>query len=66
MRTHTALHLLCGMIFRDYGAQVTGGQMYPDHARMDFAIETFRRICLRDIEMQRQRGRRRGSPIKVY
>ncbi len=40
MRTHTALHLLCGMIFRDYGAQVTGGQMYPDRARMDFAIET--------------------------
>ncbi len=29
MRTHTALHILCGVIFRDYGAQVTGGNMEP-------------------------------------
>ena len=41
MRTHTALHMLCGVIFRDFGAQVTGGQMYADRARMDFAMETF-------------------------
>src|SRR5258708_7595224 len=29
MRTHTALHILCGSVFRDYGAQVTGGDMDP-------------------------------------
>ena len=39
MRTHTALHILCGVIFRDYGASVTGGNMEPLKARMDFELE---------------------------
>ena len=39
MRTHTALHVLCGVIWRDYGAQVTGGNMEPLAARMDFEFE---------------------------
>jgi misacylated tRNA(Ala) deacylase len=39
MRTHTALHILCGVIFRDYGASVTGGDMEPLTARMDFEFE---------------------------
>jgi misacylated tRNA(Ala) deacylase len=39
MRTHTALHILCGVIWRDYGAQVTGGNMQPLRARMDFELE---------------------------
>src|SRR5438445_13175314 len=30
MRTHTALHILCGIIWKEFGVQVTGGQMYPD------------------------------------
>jgi misacylated tRNA(Ala) deacylase len=38
MRTHTALHVLCGVIYHQYGAQVTGCQMYPDRARMDFTL----------------------------
>jgi misacylated tRNA(Ala) deacylase len=29
MRTHTALHILCGTIWKEFGVQVTGGQMYP-------------------------------------
>jgi misacylated tRNA(Ala) deacylase len=40
MRTHTALHVLCGVVFRDYGAPVTGGNMTPDHARMDFEMDS--------------------------
>jgi len=39
MRTHTALHILCGVVWRDYGAQVTGGNMQPGSARMDFELE---------------------------
>jgi len=39
MRTHTALHILCGVIWRDYGASVTGGNMKPSSARMDFELE---------------------------
>lgn len=38
MRHHTALHVLCGVIYQLFGATVTGGQMYPDRARMDFAL----------------------------
>ena len=40
MRTHTALHILCGVVFRDYGALVTGGNMDVEHARMDFEMES--------------------------
>ncbi len=40
MRTHTALHILCGVIWRDYGASVTGGNMEPLKARMDFELES--------------------------
>jgi len=40
MRTHTALHVLCGVVFRDYGALVTGGNMAPDKARMDFEMDS--------------------------
>jgi misacylated tRNA(Ala) deacylase len=39
MRTHTALHILCGVIFRDLGVPVTGGDMEPLAARMDFELE---------------------------
>jgi misacylated tRNA(Ala) deacylase len=36
MRTHSGLHVLCGVVFRDYGSLVTGGNMEPFTARMDF------------------------------
>jgi misacylated tRNA(Ala) deacylase len=39
MRTHTALHVLCGVVFREFGALVTGGNMDVDKARMDFELE---------------------------
>ena len=39
MRTHTALHTLCGVVWRDYHAQVTGGNMEPGAGRMDFEFE---------------------------
>ena len=40
MRTHTALHALSGIVFSDYGARVTGGNMEPGVARMDFELES--------------------------
>lgn len=39
MRTHSALHVLCGVVFRDFGALVTGGNMDVDKARMDFELD---------------------------
>ena len=50
MRTHTAMHVLCGVIFRDYGASVTGGNMEPLRGRMDFEFETMRQELVREIE----------------
>jgi misacylated tRNA(Ala) deacylase len=38
MRTHSGLHVLCGVVFRDFGALVTGGNMEPLTARMDFNL----------------------------
>jgi misacylated tRNA(Ala) deacylase len=50
MRTHTAMHILCGVIFRDYGASVTGGDMQPLKGRMDFEFETMHRDLVEQIE----------------
>lgn len=50
MRTHTAMHVLCGVIFRDYGAQVTGGEMEPLKGRMDFEFESLTRDLVTVIE----------------
>jgi misacylated tRNA(Ala) deacylase len=66
MRTHTALHTLCGVIFRDFGAQVTGGQMYPDRARMDFSLETFTPDLTQLIEQTVNDTLAAGHSIKVY
>ena len=50
MRTHTAMHVLCGVIWRDYGASVTGGNMEPLRGRMDFEFETMRADLVKEIE----------------
>jgi misacylated tRNA(Ala) deacylase len=39
MRTHTALHILCGVIWNEWGTAVTGGNMEPLKARMDFEFD---------------------------
>ena len=39
MRTHTALHILCGVIWNEWGKAVTGGNMEPLAARMDFEFD---------------------------
>src|SRR5690349_20332732 len=49
MRTHTAMHILCGTVFRDYGALVTGGEMEPRKGRLDFEFETMRGKLVRDL-----------------
>ncbi len=50
MRVHTAMHILCGVIFRDYGASVTGGNMEPLRGRMDFEFETMQKELVNEIE----------------
>jgi misacylated tRNA(Ala) deacylase len=50
MRTHTAMHILCGVIWRDYQSSVTGGNMEPLKGRMDFEFETMRQELVAEIE----------------
>jgi misacylated tRNA(Ala) deacylase len=51
MRTHTALHALSGIVFRDYGARVTGSNMEVGGiARMDFELETITPEFGREVE----------------
>lgn len=54
MRMHTALHVLCGVVFRDFGALVTGGNMGPDRARMDFEMDSAQFTPERVTEIERR------------
>lgn len=51
MRTHTAMHVLCGVIFREFGALVTGGNMGIEKARMDFELDDLNPERVRQIEL---------------
>jgi misacylated tRNA(Ala) deacylase len=50
MRTHTAFHILCGVIWRDYQASVTGGNMKALEGRMDFEFEHMTKDLVQEIE----------------
>ena len=65
MRTHTALHILCGVIWRDYGAQVTGGNMKPGSARMDFEFERMQKELVQEIEQKINAEVEAGHDIEV-
>ncbi|NMB61633.1 MAG: alanyl-tRNA editing protein [Chloroflexi bacterium] len=65
MRTHTAMHILCGVIFRDYGAHVTGGDMQALEARMDFEFETLSRELIRIIEEAVNKEVQLAHPVRV-
>ena len=65
MRTHTALHLLCGVVFRDYGASVTGGDMDPLEGRMDFEFETMHHELVEEIQEAVNEQVALARPIRV-
>lgn len=65
MRTHSAMHVLCGVIFRDYGATVTGGDMDPLKGRMDFEFETMHKDLVSAIEDAINTEVTKAHPIKV-
>ena len=65
MRTHTALHALSGIVFRDYGAKVTGGNMEPGTARMDFELETIGAEFGREVEEKLNGALAEDHPVHV-
>ncbi|HEY7591212.1 MAG TPA: alanyl-tRNA editing protein [Candidatus Limnocylindrales bacterium] len=65
MRTHTALHALCGVVWRDYGALVTGGNMEPGTGRMDFEFERMGAELVGEIESKVNDELARGRDVRV-
>jgi misacylated tRNA(Ala) deacylase len=65
MRTHTALHALCGVVWRDYGALVTGGNMEPGSGRMDFEFERMSGDLVDEIEAKVNDELRSGREVRV-
>jgi misacylated tRNA(Ala) deacylase len=65
MRTHTALHALCGVVWRDYGALVTGGNMEPGAGRMDFEFERMSGDLVAEIEAKVNTELRSSRDVRV-
>ncbi|GAB4472260.1 MAG: alanyl-tRNA editing protein AlaXM [Anaerolineales bacterium] len=65
MRTHSAMHVLCGVVFRDYGATVTGGDMEPLKGRMDFEFETMHKDLVVAIEEAINQEVEKKLPIRT-
>jgi misacylated tRNA(Ala) deacylase len=67
MRNHTALHVLSGVIWKEFAAKVTGGQMRSERARMDFSFpgEWTVRV-VEEIERLTNEALASARPVKVY
>jgi misacylated tRNA(Ala) deacylase len=65
MRTHTALHALSGVVFRDFGAKVTGGNMEPGVARMDFELDSISQEFGREVEERLNAELVAGYPTEI-
>ncbi len=65
MRTHTALHVLSAVIWRDFDAKVTGGNMEPGRARMDFELENISVEFGRDVERRLNEALAEGHEVRV-
>lgn len=67
MRHHTALHVLSGVIWKNFGAKVTGGRMYSDRARMDFSFPgEWTAEVVGEIERLTNEALAEERPVKVY
>ena len=65
MRTHTALHVLSGVVWRDFGAKVTGGNMEPGEARMDFELDGISVEFGREVETRLNSALDAGHEVSV-
>lgn len=65
MRHHSALHVLVGVVYRQFNALVTGGAIYPDRARMDFSLEDLNKERVASIEREANRVIGEGHRILV-
>ncbi len=65
MRTHTACHILCGVVWRDYKASVTGGNMEPLRGRLDFEFESLKAEFVKEIESKLNEEVQNARDVKI-
>jgi misacylated tRNA(Ala) deacylase len=65
MRTHTAMHILCGVIWNEWQVPVTGGNMEPLSARMDFEFDPLPEGFAERVEVLVNEAIERDHPITV-
>jgi misacylated tRNA(Ala) deacylase len=65
MRYHTCLHILSGVVYRRFGSDITGGQIYSDRARMDLSIPDFDRAVAEQVVGEVNAVVERDLPIAV-
>jgi len=65
MRYHTATHVLTGVMFNDFHVRVTGNQLTPEKARVDFAFETFDREVLEEGFRRANAVVARDLPVRI-
>jgi len=66
MRLHTAAHIISAIFYRDYGALITGGNIYPDYAYDDYSLEAFDRRIFEDVIEKANNVARQGIEVKIY
>jgi len=66
MRLHTAAHILSAIMYRDYNALITGGNIYPEYAYDDYSIEIFDRKIFEDAIAKANEIVKRNLEVKIY
>jgi len=66
MRLHTAAHLIAAVMYRDYDARITGGQVDPDQAKLDFNLPRTDRQVFEDSVAKANTEVQKKTPLKIY
>lgn len=66
MRLHTAAHLIAAIMYRDYNALITGGQVDYEHAKLDFNLQKTEREIFEDAVAKANSEVEKGIVLKIY
>jgi misacylated tRNA(Ala) deacylase len=66
MRLHTTAHLIAAVMYRDYDARITGGQVDADQAKMDFNLPRTDREIFEDAVKKANMEVQKRTPLKIY
>jgi len=66
MRHHTALHILSGVVYHKFGSKITGGQIYPERARLNFTLDDLSKERLGTIESEMNRIVLENREVKTF